>query len=186
MAEHVRAGVADAPGLVDRPGHLRRHRERGVPEAAQQRHRRRIPDDGRHDATGTCDPHHLADARDRVVHELHHKLREHDVELTVGERQVLAGADADVRARDASATDLGERLGGVDRGDMLGTDDAGDGGRQRAGATAHVEHARARADASDLDQAAGKLGPVVTDVAVVGLGGAGHDARASARGVAGD
>jgi hypothetical protein len=121
-----------------------------------------------------------------TVHELHHKLREHDVELAVGKRQVLAGADADVRARDASATGLGERLGGVDRGHMLGTDDAGDGGRQRAGATAHVEHARARADASDLDQAAGKLGPVATDVAVVGLGGAGHDARASARGVAGD
>ena len=57
---------------------------------------------------------HLAQAGDRVGHEVHDELRERDVERAVGERQLLGGGTPDVDAGMAVAGGRDERLGRVD------------------------------------------------------------------------
>ena len=53
-----------------------------------------VPDRRRDDAAGPRHPRHLAQARDRVGHEVHDELRERGVERVVAERQRLARACA--------------------------------------------------------------------------------------------
>ena len=49
------------------------------------------PDTRRDDASGAGHPRHLAEARDRVRHEVDDQLRQRSVEIVVGERQLLGG-----------------------------------------------------------------------------------------------
>ena len=77
--------------------------------------------------------------RSASLMKLDDELRERPVERLVVERELLGGPDTNVHAGQLRAADLDERLGRVDRRDVLR---AGD-GRERAGETArsaaHVE-----------------------------------------------
>ena len=72
------------------------------------------------------------------------ELGERPVEGLVLEGQRLGRRDADVRAGHARAALLDERLRRIDGRDVVGADDAGEDGRQRAGAAADVEDVAAR------------------------------------------
>ena len=72
---------------------------------------------------------------------MEHELRKRPVEGLVLERKRLRRREADIGAGDVRAALLDERLGRVDGGDVVGTDHAGEDGRQRTRAAADVEHA---------------------------------------------
>ena len=85
-----------------------------------------------------------------------------------GER--LRRREPDIGAGDVRAALLDERLGRVDRGNVVGADDAGEDGRQRTGAAADVEHALPGCDTGGAGELGCEHPAVAPHEAVVGVG----------------
>ena len=89
--------------------------------------------------------------------------RQRGVERAVLERQLLGHAHAHVGARVARPARVGELLGGVDRGDVVGAEPRRELARQPARAAADVERAHAGRDPGGVGerdrQRAGRSGP---------------------------
>ncbi len=155
---------------------LRVDRARRAPERAEHRHAaaRDIPHAAGDDAARPRDARHLARARRGVAHEREHERAQRDVERAVLERQLLGDADAHVGARVALAAGVGELLGGVDRGDVVGADAGRQLARQPARAAADVERAHAGDDPGGVGELDRQLRDVAAHEAVVVLGGSGE------------
>ena len=84
-----------------------------------------IPHRRRDDAAGARDTCHLANARDRIGHEVDDELRQRSIERVRGKRQLLGGGLLDLDAGMALARSRDERLRWVDGRDVLGAERAG-------------------------------------------------------------
>ena len=123
------AGLGEQLGQVafPDPGPARLVLCRGVEVAGRPPEQRQraaaaseVPDARRHRPARARHPAHLAQARDRIGHEVHHQLGQHHLERAVRERQLLRRGPPDVHARQPLPDGGGERRRRVDRADQGG------------------------------------------------------------------
>ena len=81
-----------------------------------------IPDAGRDDAARPGDPGHLAEAGDRIGHEVDDELGERGIEGAVLERDRLGAGLADVDPREPVADGRDERRRRIERGHVIRAD----------------------------------------------------------------
>ena len=132
----------------------------GLPERRDRRPSPgQIPHRGRDHPAGPGYPRHLAQAGDRIRHEVDHELRQRRVEPGVGEGQIFGGAAPDVDAGVALAHRRDEELRRVDGSDRAGAEPGDELGREHARAAADVNHALAGGDARKVVRAAARAWP---------------------------
>jgi len=126
---------------------------RGAPEDGDRRpSASEIPDARSHHAVGTRHAGHLAQAGDRVRHEVHHELRKGRVVRVVGVGQVLGRGAADIDARLPCEGGFDELLRRVDGRDRFRPEPADKLDRQRPRAAADVECRLPALDAREVGQ----------------------------------
>ena len=130
---------------------------------------RMVPDAGSDDAARSRDASHLAEADDRVPHEVDDELRERRVELVVSERDALRGRDPDVHSRVSQTDCADERLGGVDGGHPSRTYPPDQLADEGAGSAADIEHPHRRTDHGEVGELSGQASRVPSHEGVVGL-----------------
>src|SRR6266511_2324025 len=101
-----------SPG-IELPHHRPEQAERTPPTGV-------VPDAGSDDPVAAGDSRHLPQADDGTRHEVHDELREGNVELAIGEGQLLSGGMADVDTGVTLTRGDHERLGWVDGRDCVG------------------------------------------------------------------
>ena len=139
---------AGEPGFVLRAGI---ERVRGVPERAERPTTSRVvPDASRDDATRPRDAPHLAEAGERIGHEVDHQLGEGSIESGVIERQVLGRCQPNIDAGLPEPGRGNERFGWIDGRDVLGSDAADQLSGQGTRSAAHVQHALSGRDAGQV------------------------------------
>ncbi len=102
-----------------------------------------VPDTGNDHAALAGDPCHLAQAGDRIGHEVHHQLSQRRVEGAVVERKGIGRCLADVDARVPLARRLDEWRGRIDGGDGRRADPCHELGGERTGPASDVQHSLA-------------------------------------------
>src|SRR5918992_654500 len=140
------------------------HADRGAPTGE-------VPDAGDDDPAGTRDPRHLAQAADRIRHEVHDELREGDVELGVGEGQLLRGRTSDGDSGMALAGSGHELLRRVDGRDRFGAEPRHELPGQGAGAAPDVQRPLPTLEAREVGKPRRQPSRVTPHEAVVRIGG---------------
>ena len=118
---------------------------------------------------GAGDAGHLAQAGDRVGHEVDDELGERGVELAVVERELLRARVLDPHARLPTADGGDEALGGVDGGDRFRAEPLDELGGQRPGPAPDVECALSRLHAGEVGELRREVPRVPAHEAVVGI-----------------
>ena len=142
-----------------------------------------VPDTCRHDSAFTCNPGHLAEPRDRIVHEVDDELREHRIERLIRKRELLGRRPLNRDLGLPLAEHLDEGLGRIDRGDGGWADTAYQLCRERTRAGADVEHMLTADDARKVRERDRERGRVPAHEPVVGAPGDGeaHDRESTLR-----
>ena len=111
-----------------------------------------IPHASGDDTAGTGNPAHLAQARDRIGHEVHRQLREGDIEDAIGEGQPLGRRQPDIDAGQALTHRVRKRPRRFHRANRLCAKPAHKLGRQRAGPAPDIQCPLAAADRGQIGE----------------------------------
>ncbi len=111
-----------------------------------------IPHASGDDTAGTGNPAHLAQARDRIGHEVHRQLREGDIEDAIGEGQPLGRRQPDIDAGQALTHRVRKRPRRFHRANRLCAQPAHKLGRQRAGPAPDIQCPLAAADRGQIGE----------------------------------
>ena len=149
LAEVVRAS-ARSTGLVldvriDLPSGLPERTERPAPAGE-------VPDARRDDAAHERHPRHLAQASDRIGHEMDNELRTRGIEGSIGEGECLGRRLPNVDSGMTGACRGDERLGRVDGRHRPGPKSGDKLRREGAWTTAHVERALPDPNVREVEQ----------------------------------
>src|SRR4051794_5984447 len=142
-----------------------------------------VPDARGDDATPARHAAHLAQAGDRVAHEVDDELRKRGGELVLAEWQLLGRRAADVDARVPRLRRSHELLGRLHGRNVLCSDTADELGDQGAGPAADIQHAHRRLDTGEVAEERRERPGVLAHEPVVRVRGAGeHETKSKRRG----
>jgi hypothetical protein len=142
----------------------------GLPKLRQRCAATRVIPDARDNYSAwRGNPLHLAQACNRVTHEVHDELREGCIEDGILERQLLGGGASHVDSRMASCRGSDERLGRVDGANTIWSDSLDEFGRKGARPAADVYYTLSESNPGQVGELGCELRRISAYQAVIGF-----------------